>query len=181
MLNLNFYQIIASIIKFFRASLCKVKILQFVAFLRFLSFVLLHSPSIWCIFACHFSVWVNRHSFFPSRPFKTVFHVYVLKLQMCTLLSVTFMGPLSLLVGKSTKRSWHKWDPEPRFAKVSISKAPTLPTYLFHPYPCWDPKFDTLCCDHILSPCLSDAPSKKSQLFSFSLPAGQVVKTNIAV
>ena len=86
MLNLNFYQIIALIIKFFRASLCKVKILQFVAFLRFLSFVLLHSPSIWCIFACHFSVWVNRHSFFPSRPFKTVFHVYVLKLQMCTLL-----------------------------------------------------------------------------------------------
>ena len=75
MLNLNFYQIIALIIKFFRASLCKVKILQFVAFLRFLSFVLLHSPSIWCIFACHFSVWVNRHSFFPSRPFKTVFHI----------------------------------------------------------------------------------------------------------
>ena len=86
---------------------------------------------------------------------------------------VISMAPLSLLVGKSTKRSWHKWDPEPRFANVSISKAPTLPTYLFHPYPCWDPKFDTLCCDHILSPCLSNAPSKKSQLFSFSLPAGQ--------
>ena len=143
MLNLNFYQIIALIIKFFRASLCKVKILQFVAFLRFLSFVLLHSPSIWCIFACHFSVWVNRHSFFPSRAFKTVFHGYVLKLQMCTLL-LFLWGHYHFWLANPPKDLGISGIPSP----VSISKAPTLPTYLFHPYPCWDPKFDTLCCDH---------------------------------
>ena len=42
---------------------------------------------------------------------------------------------------------------------------------------CGDPKLDTICplkiVITILSPCLSDAPSKKSQLFSLSLPAGQ--------
>ena len=42
---------------------------------------------------------------------------------------------------------------------------------------CGDPKLDTICplkiVIIILSRCLSDAPSQKSQLFSFSLPAGQ--------
>ena len=140
MLNLNIYQIIALIFKYFRASLCKVKnkILHFVAFLHFLSFVLLHSPSIWCIFACHFSVWVNRHSFFPPRPFKTVFHVYVLKLQMCTLL---------LLWGH-----YHFWLANPpKDLGISGIPSPVLPMSVFRKHLPYLPTFVT--------PTLAEIPS----------------------
>ena len=131
MLNLNIYQIIALLFKYFRASLCKV-ILEFQDF----------------AFCCFFFYIFSALFFSTARQFD-----------------------VSLLVTLAC-------EPSLFFPFTPFQNCfPRISFWNCRCGRCGDPKLDTICplkiVITILSPCLSDAPSKKSQLFSFSLPAGQ--------
>ena len=123
MLNLNIYQIIALLFKYFRASLCKV-ILEFQDF----------------AFCCFFFYIFSALFFSTARQFD-----------------------VSLLVTLAC-------EPSLFFPFTPFQNCfPRISFWNCRCGRCGDPKIVIV----ILSPCLSDAPSKKSQLFSFSLPAGQ--------
>ena len=152
------------------------KILHFVAFLHFLSFVLLHRPSIWCIFACHFSVWTVT-LFFPFTPFQNCFpHI---SFWNCRCADVLFLW-----------RHYHFWLANPpKDLGISGIPSPVLPMSVFRKHLPYLPTFFT--------PTLAEIPSLTPYAVITSFrPAYQMlplknlnyfpspcrlVKTNIAV